>query len=249
MSILSIRNLTKEFGKLRAVSDVSFEIHKGDIVAIIGPNGAGKSTLFNLITGFHSATSGKVLFKDHEITNLPPYKIIQKGINKSFQVANIFPDLTAFENVRIGVLAHRKEGLKFFKVVDEMKQINEEAVHILKALDLKDEMETVASNLSHGDQKSLEIGISLTNEPDLLLLDEPTAGMGPEETVRTVQLISEVAQRRGITLLFTEHDLTVVFSIAQRIIVLQQGSIIADGTGAEIRKNKKVKEAYLGEEL
>jgi branched-chain amino acid transport system ATP-binding protein len=249
MNLLTVQNLTKEFGKLRAVNDVSFEVHAGDIMAIIGPNGAGKSTLFNLITGYLPVTSGKVIFKNQEITNLPPYRIIQRGINKSFQVANIFPDLTTFENVRIGVLAHRKEGLKLFKVVDKMGQINEESANILRTIGIEHETQTVASNLSHGDQKSLEIGISLTTEPELLLLDEPTAGMGSEETTRTVHLIQEIAQKRGITILFTEHDLNVVFSIAQRIIVLHQGSIIADGTGEGIRQNKKVKEAYLGEEI
>jgi branched-chain amino acid transport system ATP-binding protein len=249
MNLLTVQNLTKEFGKLRAVNDVSFEVHAGDIMAIIGPNGAGKSTLFNLITGYLPVTSGKVIFKNQEITNLPPYRIIQRGINKSFQVANIFPDLTTFENVRIGVLAHRKEGLKLFKVVDKMGQINEESANILRTIGIEHETQTVASNLSHGDQKSLEIGISLTTEPELLLLDEPTAGMGSEETTRTVHLIQEIAQKRGITILFTEHDLNVVFSIAQRIIVLHQGSIIADGPGEGIRQNKKVKEAYLGEEI
>ena len=249
MNFLTVQNLKKEFGKLRAVNDVSFEIHEGDIVAIIGPNGAGKSTLFNLITGYLPVTFGKVIFKGNEITSLPPYKIIQRGINKTFQVASIFSDLSAFENVRIGVLAHRNEGLKLFKVVDEMEQVSEEVRHLLKAVGLENEMQTVASNLSHGDQKSLELGISLTTEPDLLLLDEPTAGMGPEETMRTVTLIKEGAQKRGISILFTEHDLNVVFSIAQRVIVLQEGGIIADGTGEEIRQNKKVKKAYLGEEI
>jgi len=248
MEFLSVQNLTKEFGKLIAVNNVSFEIHEGDIVAVIGPNGAGKSTLFNLITGYLPATSGKVLFRGNDITGCPPYKIIQKRINKSFQVANIFPDLTTFENVRIGVLAYRQKGLSLFKSVEAMEPIKREADEILKAIGLEDERDTVASNLSHGDQKSLEIGISLTTEPQLLLLDEPTAGMGPEETMETVRLIQQVARNRGITLLFTEHDLNVVFSISQRIIVLQQGSIIADGTGEEIRQNAKVKEAYLGEE-
>ena len=248
MDFLSVQNLTKEFGKLIAVNNVSFGIHQGDIVAVIGPNGAGKSTLFNLITGYLPVTSGKVLFKENDITGLPPYKIIQKRINKSFQVANIFPDLTTFENVRIGVLAYRKKGLNLFRGVEEMEPVKIETDHILKAIGLEGERDTVASNLSHGDQKSLEIGISLTTEPQLLLLDEPTAGMGPEETMETVHLIQQVAQKRGITLLFTEHDLKVVFSIAQRIIVLQQGSIIADGTGEEIRQSRKVKEAYLGEE-
>jgi branched-chain amino acid transport system ATP-binding protein len=248
MDFLSVQNLTKEFGKLSAVNNVSFNIHQGDIVSVIGPNGAGKSTLFNLITGYLPATSGKVFFKGNDITGLPPYKIIQKRVNKSFQVANIFPDLTTFENVRIGVLAYRRKGLNLFRSVEEMEPIRVEAENILKAIGLEDERDTVASNLSHGDQKSLEIGISLTTEPELLLLDEPTAGMGPEETMETVHLIQQVARERGITLLFTEHDLNVVFSIAQRIIVLQQGSIIADGTGEEIRQNKKVKEAYLGEE-
>jgi branched-chain amino acid transport system ATP-binding protein len=247
MNFLDIRNLTKEFGKLRAVNDVSFEVEKGNIIAIIGPNGAGKSTLFNLVTGYLAVSSGKVTFKGEDITNLPPYKIVQKGMSRSFQVSNIFPDLTAFENVRIGVLAHRKKGMKLFSLVEEMDEINQEALNISKAVGLANETDTVASALSHGDQKRLEIGIALTNEPDLLLLDEPTAGMAPEETINTVNLIKDISNKRHTTIVFTEHDLNVVFSIAERIIVLQQGSIIGDGTGEEIKGNEKVKEAYLGE--
>jgi branched-chain amino acid transport system ATP-binding protein len=249
MNFLEIRNLKKEFGKLSAVNNVSFEVQKGSIVAIIGPNGAGKSTLFNLVTGYFAVTSGKIFFKDKEITDLPPYKILQKGISRSFQVSNIFPDLTAFENVRIGVLSHRRKGMKLFSLVEEMDEINEETSKLLKAVGLSNENDTVASTLSHGDQKRLEIGIALTNEPALLLLDEPTAGMAPEETANTVNLIKDISNKQNTTIVFTEHDLNVVFSIAERIIVLQQGSIIADGTGEEIKGNKKVKEAYLGEEV
>jgi branched-chain amino acid transport system ATP-binding protein len=249
MNFLEIRNLTKEFGKLSAVNNVSFEVQKGSIVAIIGPNGAGKSTLFNLVTGYFAVSSGKIFFKDEEITDLPPYKILQKGISRSFQVSNIFPDLTAFENVRIGVLSHRRKGMKLFSLVEEMDEINEETSKLLKAVGLSNENDTVASTLSHGDQKRLEIGIALTNEPALLLLDEPTAGMAPEETANTVNLIKDISNKQNTTIVFTEHDLNVVFSIAERIIVLQQGSIIADGSGEEIKRNKKVKEAYLGEEV
>jgi len=249
MNFLEIRNLTKEFGKLRAVNNVSFEVQKGSLVAIIGPNGAGKSTLFNLFTGYFAVSSGKVIFKDEEITNLPPYKILQKGISRSFQVSNIFPDLTAFENVRIGVLSHRRKSMKLFSLVDEMDEINEETLKILTMVELSNENDTVANTLSHGDQKRLEIGIALTSEPALLLLDEPTAGMAPEETVNTVNLIKDISKKQNTTIVFTEHDLNVVFSIAERIIVLQQGIIIGDGTGEEIKGNKKVKEAYLGEEV
>ncbi len=249
MNFLEIRNLTKEFGKLRAVNNVSFEVQKGSLVAIIGPNGAGKSTLFNLFTGYFAVSSGKVIFKDEEITNLPPYKILQKGISRSFQVSNIFPDLTAFENVRIGVLSHRRKSMKLFSLVDEMDEINEETLKILKMVELSNENDTVANTLSHGDQKRLEIGIALTSEPALLLLDEPTAGMAPEETVNTVNLIKDISKKQNTTIVFTEHDLNVVFSIAERIIVLQQGIVIGDGTGEEIKGNKKVKEAYLGEEV
>lgn len=249
MNFLEIRNLTKEFGKLRAVNNVSFEVRKGSLVAIIGPNGAGKSTLFNLFTGYFAVSSGKVIFKDEDITNLPPYKILQKGISRSFQVSNIFPDLTAFENVRIGVLSHRRKSMKLLSLVDEMDEINEETLKILKMVELSNENDTVANTLSHGDQKRLEIGIALTSEPALLLLDEPTAGMAPEETVNTVNLIKDISKKQNTTIVFTEHDLNVVFSIAERIIVLQQGIIIGDGTGEEIKGNKKVKEAYLGEEV
>ncbi len=203
MNFLEIRNLTKEFGKLRAVNNVSFEVQKGSLVAIIGPNGAGKSTLFNLFTGYFAVSSGKIIFKDEEITNLPPYKILQKGISRSFQVSNIFPDLTAFENVRIGVLSHRRKSMKLLSLVDEMDEINEETLKTLKMVELSNENDTVANTLSHGDQKRLEIGIALTSEPALLLLDEPTAGMAPEETLNTVNLIKDISKKQNTTIVFT----------------------------------------------
>jgi len=249
MSFLSIQNLSKEFGKLHAVNDVSFDVEKGNTLAIIGPNGAGKSTFFNLVTGSFPVSAGKVIFKGENITNLPPYAIVNKGISRSFQVSNIFPDLTTFENVRIGVLSHRKESLKLFTAIKKMDRVKEETINILKAIGLEDKMTLAANTLSHGDQKSLEIGIALTNEPELLLLDEPTAGMGPEETLSTVNLIKDVSMKRSVTIIFTEHDLNVVFSISDRVIVLQQGMIIADGKPEEVRGNKRVREAYLGGEI
>jgi len=248
MPILEVKNVIKEFGKLRAVNNVNFGVDQEKIIALIGPNGSGKSTLFHLITGYYPLTAGEIFFKGDRITNLPAFRILEKGISRSFQVANIFPELTAFENVRIGVLAHQKKSMKLFKNMEKLKSVREETLEILKAVGLEVEANSVAGVLSHGDQKCLEIGIALASELDLLILDEPTAGMAPEETMIIVALIKEIAEKRNIKIIFSEHDLKVVFSIAERVIVLHQGSIIADGKGGDIKKNKKVREAYLGEE-
>ena len=245
---LVVENVVKDFGKLRAVDGVSMRVKQGEILSIIGPNGAGKTTFINLITGGHTVSSGRIAFQGDDITNLPAHKISRKGISRSFQVENIFGNLTVFENVRIAVLAHRKETLKFFTDVDALEGVTSDTRDILAAVGLDDKRHMIASTLSHGDQRSLEIGIALASVPSLLLLDEPTAGMSPEETKTTVDLIRKIAREQGLTVLFTEHDLKVVFSISERIIVLQQGSVIADGTGDEIRNNKRVIEAYLGEE-
>ncbi|MEW6377300.1 MAG: ABC transporter ATP-binding protein [Thermodesulfobacteriota bacterium] len=241
---LQTQEITKEFGKLRAVNDVSLEIIKGDIHAIIGPNGAGKSTYFNLVTGYHRATSGKVLFKGKEITNLPAYNRCKLGITRSFQITSIYPKLTIYESVLMALLSHRKVTLNFF--TSAKKYFKEEVWRILEEVGLADQANTLGESISHGDKKRLELAITLGTEPEVLLLDEPTCGMSPEETEITMTLIKKLVEERGITILFTEHDMSVVFGIAQRISVLHQGTLIADGTPQKVRASEEVQKVYLG---
>ncbi len=248
MDILRTEGLTKSFGEMRAVNNVDTKFNKGQLCAVIGPNGAGKSTLFNLITGGLQPTSGHVYFKGENITGLAPYKILKKGIGRSFQIMNIFPALTTFENVRIGILSHNKKSWNLFSPVDKMIEINEEVLKCLEIVRLADERDTIAGALSGGKQKRLEIALALTSQPDLLLLDEPTAGLDPKETKRVTNFIKEISDVMGITVIFIEHDMDVVFSISDRIVVMQQGGIIADGKGLEIKNDARVKEAYLGVE-
>lgn len=249
MHILSVQDVTMSFGQMNALLNVSCNVEDKELMAVIGPNGAGKTTFFNVITGRYRPTRGAIHFKGDRIDGLTRPEIINKGIGRSFQVVNLFPDLTVFNNVRIGVLSHQKETLRFFKNVEKLTEIEEEVYRILDLVHLGAKAETVANVLSHGDQKCLEMGMALSNEPALLLLDEPTAGMGPEETKRTIQLIKEVWKRTGVTIIFTEHDLEMVFDISKRVMVLQSGKVIADGTVEEIRSNPSVKKAYLGEDI
>jgi branched-chain amino acid transport system ATP-binding protein len=241
---LQTQKITKEFGKLRAVNEVSLEISKGDIHAIIGPNGAGKSTYFNLVTGYHRATAGKVLFKEKEITHLPAYSRCNLGITRSFQITSIYPKLTVYESVLIALLCHRKITLNFFS--SAKKFFKEEVWHILEDIGLADQAHRVGDSISHGDKKRLELAVTVGTEPELLLLDEPTCGMSPEETDITMSLINKLSKERGITILFTEHDMSVVFGIAKRISVLHQGTLIADGSPQEVRNSEEVQKVYLG---
>jgi branched-chain amino acid transport system ATP-binding protein len=241
---LQTQKITKEFGKLRAVNEVSLEISKGDIHAIIGPNGAGKSTYFNLVTGYHRATAGKVLFKEKEITHLPAYSRCNLGITRSFQITSIYPKLTVYESVLMALLCHRKITLNFFS--SAKKFFKEEVWHILEDIGLADQAHRVGDSISHGDKKRLELAVTVGTEPELLLLDEPTCGMSPEETDITMSLINKLSKERGITILFTEHDMSVVFGIAKRISVLHQGTLIADGSPQEVRNSKEVQKVYLG---
>ena len=241
---LQTQGITKEFGKLRAVNEVSLEIFKGDVHAIIGPNGAGKSTYFNLITGYHQATSGKVLFKGKEITNLPAYHRCKLGMTRSFQITSIYPKLSVYESVLMGLLSHRRVTLNFFPYAK--KYFKEEVWRILEDVGLADQANTLGDSISHGDKKRLELAITLGTEPELLLLDEPTCGMSPDETETTMIFIKKLVEERGLTILFTEHDMSVVFGIAKRISVLHQGTLIADGTPEQVRANEEVQKVYLG---
>ena len=249
MDILEIRGVVKSFGGLRALQDVSFSVRQGEIRAVIGPNGAGKSTLFNVMTGLFPPDSGEVVFEGERITGMPPYRIIRKGIGRSFQITNIFPRMTVFENVQVALFAHHGGSRDPFGRARCYSSVAEEALSILGQVGLAERHELSASILSHGDQKRLEIAISLASRPKLLMLDEPTAGMSRFESRETVELLRTISREQGLTLVFTEHDMDIVFGISEKIVVLQQGNVIADGTPAEIRANPQVRKAYLGEEI
>jgi len=242
--MLEVKGLSKSFGGFLAVNKAALEVNKGEIVAVIGPNGAGKTTLFNLVTGILKPDEGQVIFKGEEITGLPAYKTCKKGITRSFQVVNIFSRLTVFENVRISVLSQQEKTYHWFKPSREF--VNEETSEILKSVGLINRKDNVCGALSHGDQKVLEIAIALAGKPELLILDEPTAGMSPEETARCIDLIKQLSQSLGLTILFCEHDMELVFAIAQRIMVMVRGSTIAQGPPDEVRRNQQVQDAYLG---
>jgi branched-chain amino acid transport system ATP-binding protein len=244
--MLQVESLTKSFDDFMAVNGANLTVGKGEIVAVIGPNGAGKTTLFNLITGALKRDRGRIIFKGEDISELPPYKICKKGISRSYQIVNIFPRLTIFGNVQVAVLSQQRRSSNLFRPAQNIAV--KETRTILETVGLLDKENNIAGSLSHGDQKILEIAIALGNEPELLILDEPTAGMSPEETLATIELIKRLAQIRGLTILFCEHDMEIVFSIAQSIMVMRQGQTIIQGKPEEVRNNPVVQEAYLGVE-
>jgi len=242
--MLQVEAVDKSFEDFMAVNGANLTVGKGEIVAVIGPNGAGKTTLFNLITGALKRDRGKIIFRGEDISELPPYEICKKGISRSYQIVNIFPRLTLFKNVQVAVLSQQRKSRKLFQPAKNM--VVSETMDILQSVGLLDKAHGVAGALSHGDQKILEIAIALGNEPELLILDEPTAGMSPEETSATMELIKRLAQMRGLTILFCEHDMDIVFSIAESIMVMHQGRTLIQGRPEEVRKNSFVQEAYLG---
>jgi branched-chain amino acid transport system ATP-binding protein len=244
--MLQVEAVVKSFEDFKAVNGANLAVEKGEIVAVIGPNGAGKTTLFNLITGLLKRDSGKIVFKGEDIGGLPSYEICKKGIARSFQIVNIFPRLSVFRNVQVAVLSQQRRSDSLFRPAKNM--VVKETNNILESVGLLDKAYIIAGSLSHGDQKILEIAIALGNEPELLILDEPTAGMSPEETLATMELIKRLAQIRGLTILFCEHDMDIVFSIAQSIMVMHQGRTLIQGKPEEVRNNPYVQEAYLGVE-
>jgi branched-chain amino acid transport system ATP-binding protein len=243
--VLEVRDVRKSFDGFMAVGGVSLQVERGAIAAIIGPNGAGKTTLFNLVTGHLRPDAGTVLLEGRDVTGLAPHDVCRLGMGRSFQRTNIFPRLTVYENVQAAFLSHRGRGRDLWSPVQRLYREETEAV--LASLGLLDRAGEVSGFLSHGAQKQLELGIALASEPSLLLLDEPTAGMSATETRETIQLVERIARERGLTLLFTEHDMEVVFSIAQRVTVLHQGRVIAEGTPAAVRADPEVRRVYLGE--
>ena len=240
--ILQIDKLTVRFGGLAALSAVDFELRPGEIRAVIGPNGAGKSTFFNCITGVLRPTSGRILFDGEDITGLSADRISQKGIARSYQITNIMPNVTALENARIAAQS-RRHGWNFIRHRDSFTDLTEKAEQALAAVGLLSKAYEFAANLSHGEQRNLEIGIALATEPKLLCLDEPTAGMSAGETNETTALVRRIA--KDLTILIVEHDMQLVMELASRITVFNYGSVLADGTPAEIQQNPRVQEVYL----
>ena len=243
--MLEVRGVRKSFDGFLAVNDATLSVARGQIAAIIGPNGAGKTTLFNLITGHLRPDAGAVVLEGRDITGLAPHDVCRLGMGRSFQRTNIFPRLTVYQNVQAAFLSHRGRGRNLWSAVEDLYR--EETEALLASLGLRERAGEISGFLSHGGQKQLELGIALASEPSLLLLDEPTAGMSVTETHETIHLVERIARERGLTLLFTEHDMAVVFSIAQKITVLHQGRVIADGAPAAVRADPEVRRVYLGE--
>jgi branched-chain amino acid transport system ATP-binding protein len=241
-TVLRTEGLTIRFGGLTALDNVNFEVKREEIRAIIGPNGAGKSTFFNCLTGVLRPTSGRILFNGRDIAGLPPNRISQQGIARSYQITNILPNATTLENVRIAAQS-RRHGWSMLTHHRDFRDIIEKAERVLEAVGLIGKADELAANLSHGEQRNLEIGIALATEPQLLCLDEPTAGMSAAETHDTMALVRRIA--KDLTILIVEHDMQVVMELAHRITVLHYGQVLAEGTPAEIQQNPRVQEVYL----
>jgi len=241
--ILKTTSLTKSFGGLVAVDDVGFSVQTGDLQSIIGPNGAGKSTFFKLISGELTPTKGEILFDGKDITGLSQTAVSHLGIAVAYQITNIFPMLSVFENVRVAAQS-RKTTFNFWTRALSHAEIQERALRILEEIGVAEEKDEIAANLSHGDQKRLEIGIALATEPKLLLLDEPTAGLAPTETRQTIELIKKIAQ--NLTIILVEHKMKVVMEVSDKITVLHYGRLLAQGSPDDIRANEEVRRVYLG---
>jgi len=244
--ILSIRGLRKSFGATEIIRGVDLELRTGERHALIGPNGAGKSTLFHLISGNLNPTAGEVVLDGQRIEGWPPERVNRRGLARSFQITNIFPKLTVFENVRIAVMQRYRMQYTFWRRIEKMRAIREEAERLMERVRLRHLAGVPGGEMTYSEQRSLELAMTLASDPKVILLDEPMAGMSSEETQYTAELIREVTA--GRTLLLVEHDMDVVFSLGERISVLVYGQIIATGTPAEIRAHQGVREAYLGEE-
>ena len=241
--LLRTEALTRAFGSLLAVNRVDFTVYAGELRSIIGPNGAGKTTLFRLISGEMRPSAGRIWFQDKEITAWPQHMVVRLGVAKSYQITNIFPHLSVLENVRVAVQGHAR-AFNFWTHAARLPGVREKAQALLVTIGLADKAAELAATLSHGAKRHLEIAIALASEPTLLLLDEPTAGMSPEETDETMVLIRELA--RGRTVVLVEHKMKLVMNISDRITVLHQGAFLAEGTPDEIRANPTVQQTYLG---
>lgn len=242
--MLEVHGLCRSFNGFEAVREVSFAVPSGSITAMIGPNGAGKTTVFNLLTGLLKPNRGDVVFKGQDVTHLPPHRRCRLGMGRSFQRTNIFSHLTVSQNIQAAFIAHRGKGWELWRSSTGLYAAETE--DLLRSVGLLDRAHEKARYLSHGDQKQLELGIALALDPEILLLDEPTAGMSISETQKSIALIERLARERNLTLLFTEHDMDVVFSIADRIVVLHHGSVLANGEPADVRQDEAVRHVYLG---
>jgi branched-chain amino acid transport system ATP-binding protein len=243
---VELRAVQKSFGNTAVIRNVNLTVVKGERHALIGPNGAGKSTLFNLISGYMIPTVGSILLKDEIVSGLPPYQINRRGLSRSFQVSNVFANMSVWENIRCALLWASGHRYAFWKNIDNLPEVRERTAQILQDINLISRRDVPAGLLAYAEQRTLEIGITIAGGADVILLDEPTAGMSRAETERAVALIRRLTE--GRTLLIVEHDMSVVFGLADRISVLVYGQIIASGTPEEIRGNPQVKEAYLGQE-
>lgn len=241
--VLKTISLTKNFGGLAAVDNVSFKVEEGDLQSIIGPNGAGKSTFFKLISGEHKPTGGKIIFDGQDITALPQTAISHRGIAVAYQITNIFPMLTAMENIRIAAQS-RLTTFNFWSLASSLEKVVDQTLDILEQIGLAEFRNEVVANLSHGHQKRLEIGIALATRPKLLLLDEPTAGLAPTETRQIIELIKKIAQ--NLTIILVEHKMKVIMEVSDKITVLHYGRLLAQGSPDEIRANQEVRRVYLG---
>ena len=253
MALLEVKDLTKNFGGLTAVGDVTMELHEGELVGLIGPNGAGKTTLFNLLTGVYEPSEGIISLAGTILNGKAPSKIASLGLGRTFQNIRLFKNMTVLENVLIGLGNHGKSEVfaSFFRLPAFYKNeeaLKTKAIELLKIFDLDGDADTLAKNLPYGQQRRLEIVRALATEPKILFLDEPAAGMNPQETAELTQLIRKIKEEFGITIILIEHDMSLVMEVTERIYVLEYGRLIAHGTPEEIRNNKRVIEAYLGGE-
>jgi branched-chain amino acid transport system ATP-binding protein len=244
MAILELRGVDKSFGALEVLSRIDLDIEEGKITSVIGPNGAGKTTLFNVISGRFPASRGKIFFKKRDITGMKPHEITLSGLARSFQITNIFKRLTVFENIFLSVQTKAPKRLSLFNRAEGLSEVNEKTDEILERIRLKKWGGVPAGQLSHGDQRHLEIGMTLATGPELLMLDEPTSGMSPAEAAQTMDLIKDLS--RDFTILVIEHNMDLVMSISDRIVVLNFGRKIAEGAPEEVADNPEVRRVYLG---
>lgn len=248
MALLETRGLTKNFGGLTAVDHVDIDVEQGEVRSIIGPNGAGKTTFINLITSLLTPSEGEIEFDGESIIGLDPHEVVQSGISRTFQTASIFPEMTVEENVQVASLAasHGSFGFNFLKHRKSYPEVHERSEQVMSDVELLAERDTVAKNLAYGNKRRLEIALAMTRDPKLMFMDEPTAGMTADQTEETVSLIERLKEERGLTVVLVEHDMEVIFSISDQILVLNGGQVIADGPPDEVSGDPDVQEAYLG---
>jgi len=242
--VLKVQNLAKSFGGVHAVDDVSFELAKGELLALIGPNGAGKTTCFNMLMGQLKPTSGMVHLNGENITGLPPRTIWRKGVGRTFQITSTYQSMTVIENIQMALISYHKRLFSFLPYARNLYR--DEAIQLADLVGMKAQTERACAILAYGDLKRLELAIALAHDPSILFMDEPTAGMAPSERITLMDLIADIVRERAISVLFTEHDMDVVFGNAHRIMVLNRGKLIADGSAEDIRNDSQVKEVYLG---